>query len=292
MLKQLKRTAAVLRIQAEFRWKQRSEWLARLAQGASSSDEQKTNFCKHVQVRLLGEKKQLPVLLGQMARQHWACRTIAQINGDDRRLMRQKVVALTLFQGKKPWDPTRPFQADYVADLPHVEVYKQQIQNLFSSGGDSVINFSSDTIKVNRKGASQHQAIIVSDAHIYKYWPGKWKMIKEGIPLSAIQELVLSPHKDTFMVIKMKSPYRDMVLDMGVNGFETYSELASTLMEICSQDISVSFSDSISFDNGRTTKSPGKQRTITFQSTGMTKTPKMPSGCQLKFSGTGAVVNY
>eukprot|EP00457_Paulinella_chromatophora_P001077 gb/GEZN01001079.1/.p1 GENE.gb/GEZN01001079.1/~~gb/GEZN01001079.1/.p1 ORF type:complete len:1074 (+),score=139.42 gb/GEZN01001079.1/:62-3283(+) len=300
MLKQLKRTSAVLRIQAEYRWHVRMNWLNKLAHAVRQGNDQKLNFAKHVQVRPLSgldEKANISLvyLLQRIQVCFWASRWIGQLSvGNDRILMRQKVDAMDVFRGKKPWDPTRAFIADYAAQMANVEIYQSQIQNLYSAGGDSVINFSTDTIKVNRKGQSQHQAIIISDKHIYKYWPGKWKMIKEGIPLSAIKEICMSPNSDSYVVIKMsEAPWRDMVLDLGVNGYETYSELVAVLLNICDQQIAVTFNNSITFDNARTATGQGKVRTLTFQSAGLTKSPKLPSGCQCKFLGAnGAVVNY
>jgi len=143
--------------------------------------------------------------------------------------------------------------------------YKDAIQHLFSAGGDSRIFFSDDVIKVNRKGVSQHQVVVVTDRHIYKYTPGKFKMIKHGTPLDHVEAIHLSTLPDTFIVIQMKSPHRDMVLDLGTTGQERYSELTTILKQHVNHEVPVHFGNSFKFNNSRTDSSEGVVYTLTFQ---------------------------
>eukprot|EP00808_Paulinella_micropora_P000859 g46272.t1 len=189
--------------------------------------------------------------------------------------MRQKVLTLDLFRGKKVWNSRRAQTADYmdVPTNPDQDKYKDAIMNLFQLGGDNHIHFADALIKVNRRGASQVQVVVVTDNNIYKYKPKKYKMIKTGAPVHAVHSIHLHPGSSTFMIIKMEFPYRDYVLDVGANGEERFSELATVLVQLnrhlYHRDPPVLFEQQITFNNSRFAKgkeeNPGKDIVLSFE---------------------------
>jgi len=222
----------------------------------------------------------------------WGHQKIAPLKSDNA-LMRQKVTTLDLFRGKKKWDPARIFTADYmdVKTNLHQAQFHQAIQLLFSKGGDQHIYFADAAIKVNRRGASQIQVIVVTDQHIYKYEPKKYKMIKSGTPVNAIKALHLCLGPDTFLIVEMDPPHRDMVLDLGTNNCERYSELATILYQHRKQlgkAPEVTFDKTIKFNNSRTIDNPGQEITLTFE-----PHAKPTPGCKFKGPSKGtAMVHY
>jgi hypothetical protein len=93
-------------------------------------------------------------------------------------------------------------------------------------------------------------------------------MLKEGLPLDMVQEVVMSPFSDSWVIIKMQSPARDMILDLGLSGDEHASEMATMLYiaveKSVSKEVPILFQEQIVYDNGRTEKGPGKPVTLTF----------------------------
>jgi len=80
------------------------------------------------------------------------------------------------------------------------------------------------------------------------------------------------PKKDTFCIVHCNSPYRDFVLDLGVDGTpEKYSEFVTCIVhevkKLNDNNIQVNFSDSIRYNNSRDEKKPGTECTLTFEST-------------------------
>merc|ERR1712166_927069 len=101
---------------------------------------------------------------------------------------------------------------------------------LMQQENPSHIVFADEHIHITRKFKAQRQVVVVTSKKLYRYVTGKYKKIKEGVPLDAIKSIVLSLYEDTYMVIKMEMPHRDLLLDMGTNGKERYSELITCLI--------------------------------------------------------------
>jgi len=207
----------------------------------------------------------------KMARNYWGKVKIATLAaGEARALMRQKIVTLGIFAGNKPWDCSRPFTSDYmdVDANPHQKEFHNAVQSMFQKFGDREINFADVCIKVNRKGKSQEQAILVTDQNIYKYHATKYKMIKKGSPLNDVKGIVMSTQHDSFVVIHFEHS-RDMVLDLGTHQCERYSELATVLVEliagITGKRIPVEFKNSIPYNNSRENGKKGTDMMLNFQ---------------------------
>jgi hypothetical protein len=214
--------------------------------------------------------KQSHPLLMKMHRQFWGNQKLKILTAEQKALIKQKIQAMALFSGKKPWDPARDFTADYmdVDSNPNKQTFVNAIHNMFGTFGDTAINFADDVIKVNRHGKSQHQVVIVTDKNVYKYTTNKYKIIKSGIPLNMIKGIHLSPLHDSFIILEFQSPARDMILNLGTNGCERYSELATVIYDLVSTAnraaLPVHFSKQITYNNGRDAKSPGKDIVLTF----------------------------
>jgi len=209
----------------------------------------------------------------------WGHNKVQSLDKKNNTLMRQKVDALDLFRGKKRWDPARLWSGDYmdVKDNPFREKFHETVTRLFQEGGDTHINFADAVIKVNRHGNSQTQVLVVTDHNIYKYKPKNYKMIKSGAPISAVEGVHFYSGNSTFMVIEMGGTYRDYVLDLGTNGCERFSELATILYEMRldqGKKIPVTFTSSIKYNNSRTEKEPGHNITLTFENHPPKEKPK------------------
>jgi len=210
-------------------------------------------------------------LLMKMHRQYWGNMKLKILTPEQRALIKQKIQAMALFSVHKPWDPSRDFTADYmdVDTNPNKARFVQTVEEMFQKYGDTAINFADDVIKVNRHGKSQHQVVIVTDKNVYKYTTNKYKIIKHGVPLNMIKAIHLSPLHDSFMVIEFQAPHRDMVLNLGTNGCERYSELTTVLYDLVTnmhkdQRLPVSFVKQIQYNNGRDAKNPGKDIVLAF----------------------------
>jgi len=186
--------------------------------------------------------------------------------------MRQKVLAYTIFKGRKPWAYSRPFKAEYLGmdSNPTKDKYIMGMQTLFSAYGDTEVLFADYVIKVNKVGKSQKRGIVVTEKNIYKHDPKNYKVKKFGTPLVEVISVSLSPQRDTFCVVHCKSPYRDFVLDLGIDGTpEKYSEFVTVLVreiqKLTDTTIEVNFSDQIQYNNSRDDKKPGTDCTLQFQ---------------------------
>lgn len=252
------------------------------------------NFGKHVEFpRASSTLATADSFLKKVRLFWWAYTKIISLTPEERAKMRQKVHAMALFSKKKPWNCGRNFEGDYLVKDSNMlkAVYQTAIQDMFSKTGDEAILFSEDCDKINPKGKPQLRSIIVSNAHIYKYDPKKYKMKKQGIPLVAVKSIILSPYQDTYVVLRMEPPLRDMVIDLGKAGVEKYSEFCTVLVaQIAalkqtyndeSKSMDVQFQDRIQFNNNRNEqgKNPGKDAFLSFQ--------KNPAGTGCTFKKTG-----
>ena len=179
-----------------------------------------------------------------------AKKMVKSLTPDEQEEMKQKVLALEIFRGVKPWNCSQRYKGDYLqlpTNLTH-EKYIQGMQRLFATFGDTEILFADVTNKINRKGKSQRRAIIVTEKNIYKQDPNNYKVRKGELPLSQINGISLSKQKDTFIILHANSPYRDLVLDLGLNDTEKYSELVvvvvNQIRRLTDKTIPTKFSDS------------------------------------------------
>eukprot|EP00163_Fabomonas_tropica_P005981 TRINITY_DN1561_c0_g2_i1.p1 TRINITY_DN1561_c0_g2~~TRINITY_DN1561_c0_g2_i1.p1 ORF type:complete len:300 (+),score=72.62 TRINITY_DN1561_c0_g2_i1:233-1132(+) len=209
-------------------------------------------------------------LIKQIHRNWWARKKITALSDADQALMRQKVQCMDLFSGKKPWNCARQFEADYLDKIenPVRDRYLAAMQSLCTAGGDSQILFADNVIKVNKRGKSQMITFVITNQHMYKYDPKKFKVLKTGIPLRELSGVCLSPRSDSFVVIHMKPHHRDLVLDLGTD-VDRAAELVTVLWQVVKdqtgREFPVTFTDVIRYNNSRTEKSPGTELSLSFQ---------------------------
>jgi len=198
----------------------------------------------------------------------WRAEKMVMSLGAKAPAMRQKVLAYDIFHGKKKWQFSRVFDADYLEKPtnPYQAKYVQAMQNLFSTYGDTEVMFADYVIKVNPKGVPQKRGIVVTNANIYKHDPKNYKVKKWGTPLADITSISVSPNTDTFLVIHCKAPSRDFVLDLGINGYEAVSEIVTVIVQQVflktGVRLTVQFSNSITYNNARP---KGSDTVLNFQ---------------------------
>jgi len=234
----------------------------------------------------------LPIIR-KMRTMHWAKLLVGSLSPEERALMRQKITALSIFRYQKTWGPSRRFEADYLdrAENPHRAAYQQMLSDLFKAGGDTRILFSDICVKVNRKGKSQDKIVLVTDNHIYKFKVSNHKQAKEGVELDKVGSISMSSGPDTFVVIHMKEPARDMVLNMGLWNCERYSELVTVLVEVAweqHRDCPVLFKNIIHYNNSR---KPGKKGD-TVELKFVPNPTKQPGSVFHRDSNTAATILY
>eukprot|EP01132_Coremiostelium_polycephalum_P006092 gene6092-7590_t len=209
------------------------------------------------------------VLLIHKVHNTWRAEKMVLALGPAAPAMRQKVLALDIFKGNKPWNFARTFDADYLEKMsnPYQPKYVIAMQNLFQTYGDTEVLFADYVTKVNPKGTPQKRGIVVTNANIYKHDPKNYKVKKWGTPLADITSISVSPHKDTFLVIHCKPSSRDLVLDLGINGYEAVSEIVTVIVQqvqkLTGVRLSIQFSTSITYNNA---KPKGSDTILTFQS--------------------------
>lgn len=207
--------------------------------------------------------------LKRMQMSYWAYKMVTSLSGPERVAMREKIVAYTNFCGQKPWNCARVFKGDYfnTPKNPNLDLYKQNIQDKCAAGGDQEILFSDTVVKINRKGQAQVRAFILTDRNMYKYDPKKYSQKKEAIPLAAVKSINMSHKADSYVIIKMQAPERDLCLDLRVNGIEMASEFSTKLhtrLNELGRQHEIVFEDTVIFNNSRKKNSPGKDYLLTF----------------------------
>jgi len=200
-----------------------------------------------------------------------AYKMITALTVEQQAFMRQKVLSYDLFRLRKPWNISRRYDADYLEQdtNPNKDKYVVQMQVLFSNYGDSQIMFADYVNKVNNKGKSQKRGIVVTEKNVYKHDPKNYKVKKFGTPLVEVTSISMSPRKDSYVVVHCREPYRDMILDLGIEGVEKYSEFVTVLVQeikkLTNTVIPVYFNDQILYNNSREANKPGIQCSLGFQ---------------------------
>jgi len=195
---------------------------------------------------------------------------IKSLNSYDYTEMRQKVLAFTLFSKRKPWNCSRRFDADYVQILTNPDRLKFAVgmAKICGTFGDAQILFADYVNKINKRGKSQKRVIIVTEKNFYKQDPSNYSVKKSELSLEHIEAVSMSPLKDTFVVVHARAPYRDLVLDLGINGEERLSEFVVVLSYqvnlLTGNVIKVQFKNSIPYNNSRSKKNPGSDSMLTF----------------------------
>jgi len=213
-------------------------------------------------------------LLYQVLLNWWAYKMVTSLTSEQQAAVRQKIAAYNIFHGKKPWACGPKWNADYLEKdtNPASKKYAKAVQLLFQKYGDTNINFSAYANKINRVGKVQRIGVVVTNLNIYKYDAKSFKMIKFGTPISTIESISLSPNKDGYVILKIKSTevYRDLLLDFFLFGEEEkYSEFVTVLSTVAQNlggNPTISFITSLQYNNSRKKGDPGKVQSLSWQS--------------------------
>jgi len=192
--------------------------------------------------------------------QYWRAKTmIKKITPQQKEALQQKFITMEIFSGKKPWDPALKYDADYLSNLnnPNYNMYIENSKNTYSKYGDSQIQFSDYVTKINTKEKTQERGLVVTEKNIYKHDPKNFKIHNKPLALVNITSVSLSKYSDSYVVIHVKRPEKDIVIEC-----DKYAELVTILYEtylgLTSNKLPVSIGDKINYFHG-------KDLVLTFQ---------------------------
>eukprot|EP00128_Syssomonas_multiformis_P011232 Colp12_sorted_trinity150504_noHs@22175 len=217
-----------------------------------------------------------------------AVKMVESLTPEQQDRMRQKIVSYDIFHGKKPWQFQRLYDGNQLGNSRNQTAmqYKAAEANILRECGDQVVLFSDMVNKVNSAGKSQMRGFALTNRHMVKLDPKNYKVKKDRVEIANVSRISLSPHgKDTFVIIHMKAPDRDLVLDFGcgVLAEDRVSEFVTILYQAVyaanSLPVQVDFSENIKFNNTRKGNKPGKTISVTF---GSNTDPKAPTNCVFK----------
>jgi len=197
----------------------------------------------------------------QRVHENWRAKMmILSLSPEDQAEMRQKVLAYSIFHGKKPWNCSRRYLADYLQleSNPNQQKYIAVSTTLFSTYGDTQVMFADYVWKVNHNHKTQKRGIVATEKNIYKHDPKNYKIKKYETPLVEVKSIVVSPYNDTYVIVHANEPHRDLVLDLGAEGSEKAAEFVSVVVsehrKLTGNTLPVSFMESDKYNNARTPK--------------------------------------
>lgn len=96
---------------------------------------------------------------------------------------------------------------------------------------DTHVLFSDYVNKCNSKDKLDYRALMVTNNNIFKQDPKNYKVKAYEVPLVAVKSITLSPLQDGYVVVHANEPYRDLVVDLGINNIERYSEFVTVIVQ-------------------------------------------------------------
>ena len=305
----LRRNRAAIKVQTQFRgWRERSKWVAfkaatkiqwtfRSYKATQWQRQLVATFGNIIEHENWGRDtvwpEAPPVLekaktLVMKVHRNWRAREmIKRLSPAEQEQMRKKILAQSLFSGKKLWQCGRPFEVDYLDHTKNANREKWQAAVDALREGKPV-RFAGEMMKVNRRFKAQLNVIMVTDEAIFKIDPKKYKILKAPVPLADLQAVHLSPAAgEPYAVLKFGGDVRDMVLDTGADDHaaEFVVALVQAVERTHGRRIDVVFSTTITANNSRSAKGPGVDFMITFQ-----RDPSVPAAVLRKTTATSVVV--
>jgi len=270
---QWKQTKAAIKIQLFYRSARSARWLRKLKTAFEGVAKEPT-FGKHT---VWPEPPKVLKAGSVMVKKIWANwrarKMVMSLTAEQQAEMRQKVLALTIFKGNKPWDCSRRYLADYLESdkNPNSRKYIEAMAKLFATYEDTSVNFAEYGNKINSKNKPDFRGIVVTDKNIYKHDPKNYKIKKYETPIVQVTDIYLSPHEDTFVIVHAVEPHRDLCFDLGIQGEEKASEFVVAVVQehrkLTGKVLPVHFKDSITYNAGRTPKAKGVEYTLKFEAT-------------------------
>ena len=190
-------------------------------------------------------------LLWTIWRNWWALRVVSTVPPGQRPLFRQKIRIWEILGFGKPWSLQADFRGDYldVHDNPNRGKYARAVARLLGDGGDSRIMFAAVVDKINSHHKAESRVLVLTDLHLYKYSPRKYKIKKAGVPLAAVRGVALSAdgRRDTFVHVSTAAPERDLLLRMA-----SHDHLAEFVGElIMATGVPVTWVERFEYNNSR-----------------------------------------
>ena len=174
-----------------------------------------------------------------------------------------------IFYGKKPhmFLGTHSFQTDFFRGTGLANAFERKRAALFTANGDREVKFLAPVTKMNLRGKCQARVLLITDSNIYNLIPKSFAM-KWVQPIHKVRGLHMSQGLDRCLVIKNAPPARDLVIDVagpeaiGSASADRLVELVYTLQlltgVVLGRPAEVAFMSSITYNNSRKEKSPGK----------------------------------
>ncbi|PRP88238.1 myosin IE [Planoprotostelium fungivorum] len=270
---QWKQTKAAIKIQLFYRSARSARWM-RKVKNAFEGVSRDATYGKNIQwpepPRVL---KNGSILVKKIWANWRARKMVLALTAEQQAEMRQKVLAYTIFSGKKPWDCSRRYQADYLESdkNPNSKKYIEAMAKLFATYEDTSVNFAEYGNKFNSKNKPDFRGIVVTDKNIYKHDPKNYKIKKYETPIVQVTDICLSPFEDTFVIVHAVEPHRDLCFDLGIQGEEKASEFVVAVVQehkkLTGKTLPIHFKDSITYNAGRTPKGKGVDYTLKFEAT-------------------------
>lgn len=189
-------------------------------------------------------------------RNWWAWMKIMSLTAAEEEVVREKLSSYNIFHGHKSWTCTRRYEHKYLGNAGHNEfaaVYSAGESLMLSTLGESRIEFSCLANKVNTHSSFDKRGLLVTDKNIYRLDPKKFTARKNPLPLSAITRISLSTVDDTFVVLHMRAPDRDLVIDVGIANENLLAEFVTVIYRLVTKATgtapTVDFASSIRFNN-------------------------------------------
>eukprot|EP01117_Protostelium_nocturnum_P009771 TRINITY_DN3491_c0_g1_i1.p1 TRINITY_DN3491_c0_g1~~TRINITY_DN3491_c0_g1_i1.p1 ORF type:complete len:1018 (+),score=236.89 TRINITY_DN3491_c0_g1_i1:251-3304(+) len=267
------KTKAAIKIQLFYRRQRFFRWFRNLNK-AFEGVQKDPSYGKHVKWPEAPKVLQQGSILVKKIWANWRARKMVEaLTPSDQAEMRQKVLAYTIFHGKKPWDCSRRYFADYLESdsNPNKARYIEAMEKFCATYEDNTVYFAEYANKINSKNKADFRGIVVTDKNIYKHDPKNYKIKKYETPIVKVTDIYLSPFEDSFVIVHASEPHRDLCFDLGVKGDEKASEFVVSVVQehkkLTGNTLPVHFGDNIVYNAGRTPKSKGVDYTLKFEGT-------------------------
>jgi len=203
----------------------------------------------------------------------WRCSKLtSSLAKPDETFLRRKISLYEIFNGNKPWLVNRLFKGDHVSSHPMLgPKFTPSVQKLFSVSAEQQILFADWCTCLTPKLKLEFQIVLLTERKLTMLDGKKFSAPKTGgIPYDQIVEIGLSKQKDGIVVIRMKAPEPDVVIDLSFSGDERFSEFIEVLRSSCKKvtnsDISVKFAEPLPFNVSKAAKKPeGIPMALQFQ---------------------------
>mmetsp|Transcript_38150 Transcript_38150/g.75050 ORF Transcript_38150/g.75050 Transcript_38150/m.75050 type:complete len:977 (+) Transcript_38150:37-2967(+) len=195
----------------------------------------------------------------------WLAARVMAMSPECQAVMRAKTQTYRIFGGKKPYDCTQQFSGKYCSGGKW-----DSVPTKLEAAGEKLV-FASLCKRVNNSRKAQPRAVVLTDKALYRYSANGGKQ-KHRVGLENVLSVHMSPNTDCYVVLKMKPPHYDYVMDLGSDGVNRLAEFVTLAVKYTNRTqgqgnrggVEVSIAASFAYNATRTPSKPGKDITITF----------------------------